>query len=53
MKYPVECEDDLEGLVLPDPDGSWRYEGLERSLRRVRDKGFFPLCSMNGFFSGV
>jgi len=39
--------------VLPDPDDSWRYEGLERSLRRVRDKGFFPLCSINGFFSGV
>ena len=53
VKYPVECEDYLDGLGLPDPDDPERYEGLERSSRRVRDKGFFPSCGTNGFFSGV
>ncbi len=53
VKYPVECEDDLEELELPDPDDSERYEGLEKKIRYVVDRGFFPMCSINGFFSGV
>ncbi len=53
VKYPVECEDDLGGLVLPDPDDSERYEGFEESMKYVVERGFFPVCSINGFFSGV
>jgi hypothetical protein len=53
VKYPVECEDDLGGLVLPDPDDSRRYEGFEESMKYVVERGFFPVCGINGFFSGV
>lgn len=53
IKYPVECEDDLDMLELPDPDDPERYEGLEKRIRYVLDRGFFPMCSINGFFSGV
>ncbi len=53
VEYPVGCEEDLGDLELPDPDDPERYEGLESAVRCVRDKGFFPLCSINGFFSGV
>ena len=53
VKYPVECEDDLDKLVLPDPDDSERYEGFEESMKYVVERGFFPVCGINGFFSGV
>ncbi len=53
VKYPVNSEDDLEGLVLPDPNDPERYEGLEESMKYIVDRGFFPVCSINGFFSGV
>lgn len=53
VKYPVEYEDDLDRLVLPDPDDPERYRGLEKAIEYVRNRGFFPLCSINGFFSGV
>jgi len=53
LAYPVECEEDLDGFELPDPDDPERYEGLEKAIGYVRDKGFFPLCDINGFFSGV
>ncbi len=53
IKYPVEREEGLERLELPDPDDPERYEGLEKRIRYVVDRGFFPMCSINGFFSGV
>jgi len=53
VKYPVDCEEDLDALELPDPDNPERYEGLEKALRYVREGGFFPKCDINGFFSGV
>jgi hypothetical protein len=53
IKYPVNCEDDLDRLELPDPDDPARYDGLEKAVRYVVDRGFFPSCGMNGFFSGV
>jgi len=53
LKYPVESEDDLGKLELPDPDDPNRYEGLDKAIRYVKDRGFFPTCSINGFFSGV
>jgi len=53
IKYPVECEEDLEDLELPDPDDPERYEGLEKIIKYIAEEGFFPSCSINGFFSGV
>ena len=53
IKYPVECEEDLENLQLPDPDDAERDEGLEKAIKYIVEKGFFPSCSINGFFSGV
>ena len=53
MKYPVEREEDLEDLQLPDPDDAERYEGLEKAIKCIIEEGFFPSCSINGFFSGV
>jgi len=53
LKYPVESENDLDRLKLPDPDDPNRYEGLEKAVRNVKDRGFFPTCGINGFFSGV
>jgi hypothetical protein len=51
--YPVKTEDDLDNLELPDPDDPSRYKGVEKAARYVIDKGFFPTCDINGFFSGV
>jgi len=53
LEYPVKCEEDLEGLQLPDPDDAERYEGIEEAIKYIVDRGFFPFCSINGFFSGV
>jgi len=53
IKYPVECEEELGELQLPDPDDAERYEGLEEAIRYIMERGFFPSCSINGFFSGV
>ncbi|MEM2887880.1 MAG: uroporphyrinogen decarboxylase family protein [Candidatus Bathyarchaeia archaeon] len=53
IKYPVEREEDLEKLVFPDPDDPERYLDIEKSIEYVQDKGFFPTCSINGFFSGL
>ncbi|MBS7611565.1 hypothetical protein KEJ27_05090 [Candidatus Bathyarchaeota archaeon] len=53
IKYPIECEEDLEKLELPDPEDPERYEGVEKAIRYVVDRGFFPISSINGFFSGV
>lgn len=53
IDYPVKTEDDIDSLELPDPDDPSRYEGIERAIRYVVNKGFFPACSINGFFSGI
>jgi len=53
LTYPITSEEDLEDLELPDPDDPTRYEEVEKSIEYVVDKGFFPVCSINGFFSGV
>jgi len=53
LEYPVESESDLNRLELPDPDDQDRYQGLEKAIKHVKDRGFFPSCSINGFFSGV
>ncbi|MEM2248956.1 MAG: uroporphyrinogen decarboxylase family protein [Candidatus Bathyarchaeia archaeon] len=53
IDYPVKTEDDIDNLELPDPDDPARYEGLEKAIKYVVDRGFFPSCSINGFFSGV
>lgn len=51
--YPIKTEEDLDDLELPDPDDPSRYKGVEKAARYVIDKGFFPNCGINGFFSGV
>lgn len=53
IDYPVKTEDDLDDLELPDPDDPCRYEGIENAVRHAVDKRFFPICGINGFFSGV
>jgi uroporphyrinogen-III decarboxylase len=53
VDYPVKTEDDLDNLELPDPDDPSRYEGVEKAIKYVVDRGFFPACGINGFFSGV
>ncbi|MEM2939622.1 MAG: uroporphyrinogen decarboxylase family protein [Candidatus Bathyarchaeia archaeon] len=53
IDYPLKTEDDISNLELPDPDDPMRYEGIEKAIKYVVDKGFFPSCSINGFFSGV
>jgi uroporphyrinogen-III decarboxylase len=51
--YPIKTDEDLDSLELPDPDDPSRYKGVEKAARYVHDKGFFPECGINGFFSGV
>jgi len=53
LTYPITSKEDLDSLELPDPDDPTRYEGVEKSIEYVVDRGFFPICSINGFFSGV
>jgi len=33
LKYPVESEEDLDRLELPDPDDPERYEGVEEAIK--------------------
>lgn len=53
LGYPVKDEEDIEDLQLPDPDDPERYDGVERAIKFVLEKDFFPICSINGFFSGI
>jgi uroporphyrinogen-III decarboxylase len=53
IHFPIKTEEDLDSLELPDPDDPSRYKGVEKAVRYVIDKGFFPTCDINGFFSGV
>ena len=53
IEYPVESEADIDELDLPDPDDPSRYDGIEKAIRYATDRGFFPTCGINGFFSGV
>lgn len=53
IEYPVKTEEDIDKIELPDPDDPSRYEGVEKAIKYVVERGFFPSCSINGFFSGV
>ncbi|MCX8170441.1 MAG: uroporphyrinogen decarboxylase family protein [Candidatus Bathyarchaeota archaeon] len=53
VDYPVRAEEDIDDIELPDPEDPSRYEDVEKAIRYVVEKGFFPSCSINGFFSGV
>ncbi|MEM3745634.1 MAG: uroporphyrinogen decarboxylase family protein, partial [Candidatus Bathyarchaeia archaeon] len=53
IEYPVKAEEDIDKIELPDPDDPSRYEGVEKAIKHVVERGFFPSCSINGFFSGV
>lgn len=53
IEYPVKNEKDLDGIEFPDPEDPSRYKGIEKVIKYVVNKGFFPSCSINGFFSGV
>lgn len=51
--HPVAHSEDLDRLVLPDPDDPTRYAGIAQEAQRLRDSGFVVHASLNGFFSGV
>ena len=53
IDYPIKTEEDLENLELPDPEDPARYHGIEKAIEYVINRGFFPACSISGFFSGV
>lgn len=49
---PVQTLDDLDRLVLPDPDDPARWQGFAADVAYLRDAGEYTVGWVNGFFSG-
>ncbi len=49
---PVETMDDLDRLVLPDPDDPARWDGFARDVAYLKSAGEYTVGWVNGFFSG-
>lgn len=49
---PVEAEEDLEALALPDPADPARYAGFGQDVAWAKQKGLWTVGWLNGFFSG-
>jgi len=53
VAHPVEWEEDLDTLRLPDPDEPRRYERAEGDIEFFSARGYFVQGSMEGFFAGL
>jgi uroporphyrinogen-III decarboxylase len=50
---PVNDEDDLEDILLPDPGSENRYMGIREDILWAKENGEWTVGWINGFFSGV
>jgi hypothetical protein len=51
--YPVHGPQDLDKIVLPDPDDPARYLGLADEAAYYRQHDLIAFANLNGFFSGL
>lgn len=51
--FPLESEEDLETLVLPNMRDAQRFADVERDCELFKAHGFVPTGSIQGFFSGI
>jgi uroporphyrinogen decarboxylase len=49
---PVQTMDDLDRLVLPDPDDPARWQGFAADVAYLKAAGEYTVGWVNGFFSG-
>lgn len=49
---PVKTRDDLEAVILPNPEDPTRWEGFCRDVAYLKSKGEYTVGYLNGFFSG-
>ncbi len=54
VSHPItDLTADLDRVAWPDPDDPSRYAGVAEKARALKERGFFVLGGINGFFSGV
>ncbi len=51
--FPIRDEQDLETLQLPDMRDPSRFKDIEEDCCFVKESGFVPIASVQGFFSGI
>ena len=52
VRRPVQTIDDLDRLVLPDPDDPGRWQGFAADVAYLKAAGEYTVGWVNGFFSG-
>lgn len=52
LSRPVRTIDDVDRLVLPDPDDDARWEGFAADVAYLKAAGEYTVGWVNGFFSG-
>ena len=53
IAHPVESEEDLAHLKLPDPEEPHRYKQAEQDIAFFSQRGYFVQGTMGGFFAGL
>ncbi len=53
LSLPLDNSDDLDRVVLPDPEREERYAGIQESVVYFRKAGYFTLAKVHGVFSGL
>jgi len=51
--YPVHGPQDLDKIVLPDPDDPARYAGIADEAAYYKQHDLVACANLNGFFSGI
>jgi len=52
VSRPVQAIDDVDRVVLPDPDDPARWQGFAADVAYLKAKGEYTVGWVNGFFSG-
>ena len=52
VRRPVQTVDDVDRMVLPDPDDPARWRGFASDVAYLRARGEYTVGWVNGFFSG-
>jgi hypothetical protein len=51
--FPVTTESDLDSLILPNMRDAVRFQDIDEDSRTLKEAGFVPTGSIQGFFSGI
>ncbi len=53
IDLPIKEAKDVERMSLPEPNDSERYKEVEGKVRFFKERGYFTMAGVNGFFSGI